>query len=631
MRNPLRRSQLIAPFGPGAMVVMTKGIGLICGGLDYWYKREDDQFEEDERFRDIEEYRIEEWRLQQRLQVTHFRLPPDYREYVSGESTPNQGLMIPFLRFPQWHFCAFCKRLEKLSLTDRGLLRCKECESKGKRRLLVQVPFIAICPKGHLQDFPWREWVHKTVHTSCKEPLRLIATGGASLSGQKVTCDCGVPARTLASITNTDTNGSFLSTTLDDSGVLYLCQGQRPWLGMAESEPCDAPLRGSLRSASNVYYADVRSAIYVPRSTSIVPESLFALLEETPLSSFISILRGFESFQITPNLLRDHARSILQPYTDEQIEAALQGRIVSNETGIGTDDEETQFRRSEFNVIRSPTHEDQLMVRTEPITMYDKPVRDYLSRIMLIDKLRETRVLAGFTRILPENDQTSEERQAMLWRKPPNKDHSWLPAYTVYGEGIYFELDESKLQLWESRLDVLNRVKPLIERYSVLQQERNMRVQPLNPRFLLLHTLSHVIMNRLTFECGYSSASLRERLYVSTDRDSPMAGILIYTAVGDAEGTMGGLVRMGKPGYLEATFQRALEQAAWCSSDPVCMEMGNSRGQGPDSCNLAACHSCALVPETACEQFNRFLDRALLIGDIQKPDIGFFSSLFQEI
>ena len=132
-------------------------------------------------------------------------------------------------------------------------------------------------------------------------------------------------------------------------------------------------------------------------------------------------------------------------------------------------------------------------------------------------------------------------------------------------------------------------------------------------------------MNRLSFECGYSSAALRERLYISDHPSAPMAGLLIYTADGDSEGTMGGLVRMGKPGHFEPMIRRALENAEWCSADPVCREMGAQSGQGPDSCNLAACHSCALVPETACEEFNRFLDRTLVVEDVTKSDLSFFS------
>jgi hypothetical protein len=87
---------------------------------------------------------------------------------------------------------------------------------------------------------------------------------------------------------------------------------------------------------------------------------------------------------------------------------------------------------------------------------------------------------------------------------------------------------------------------------------------------------------------------------------------------------MGGLVRMGKPGNLEPVIRRALDAAQWCSADPVCMEMSHRGGQGPDSCNLAACHNCALVPETACERFNQFLDRGVVVGELGCPDLGYF-------
>ena len=143
------------------------------------------------------------------------------------------------------------------------------------------------------------------------------------------------------------------------------------------------------------------------------------------------------------------------------------------------------------------------------------------------------------------------------------------------------------------------------------------------PRFVMLHTFAHLLINQLVFECGYSSASLRERLFCSIGNE-PMAGVLVYTAAGDSEGTMGGLVRMGKPGNLEPTIIAALDRARWCSSDPVCMELGE-KGQGPGSMNLAACHSCGLLPETACETFNRFLDRALVTGTHENPNLGFLA------
>jgi hypothetical protein len=167
----------------------------------------------------------------------------------------------------------------------------------------------------------------------------------------------------------------------------------------------------------------------------------------------------------------------------------------------------------------------------------------------------------------------------------------------------------------------------LNQRYAIVQRRRRLRERNITSRLVLLHTLAHVVMNQLTFDCGYGTASLRERLYVSENPKAPMAGLLIYTAAGDADGTMGGLVRMGRPGNLELVVQRAIRHARWCSADPVCMELGASGGQGPDSCNLAACHNCGLVPETSCEEFNKFLDRGLLVGNVQDDTLGFFSAM----
>ena len=628
-RFPLRRAQLIAPFGVGAMVVIRDGTSVITAGLDHWYKREDG--DNDSRTIDLTEYRVEEWRLQRLLDVDHFRLPPDFRQSKAGEQVTNTGLTVPFLRFPRWHFCPKCKRLFELPLTSRGKQKCDACAGNRKTSYLAQVPFVAMCEYGHIQDFPWREWVHKTVNPACNKDMRLLATGGASLAAQKVVCECGAE-RTLANITNADPNGGTeLSRTLDEGGQPYLCSGRRPWLGTTDGEGCGKNIRGSLRSASNVYFAEVRSAIYLPRSTSATPADLVELLKEPPLSTTVRLMlsAGFND----PSMLRNTCRQPLQPFTDEQIKSALD--VIRSGTSPATpvdapvlgDDRETAFRRDEFRALRVARNEEQLTIRAEALEAYEPFVRDFFARIMLIPRLRETRALAGFTRVYTENDRSPEQRRSLLWRTMPEKGNSWLPAYKVYGEGIFLELNEAKLCQWEQRIDVQQRVQPLINRYRMIQQNRRLRDRPIGPRFLLLHTLAHLLMNQLTFECGYSSAALRERLYVTENPHGPMAGLLIYTAAGDAEGTLGGLVRMGQPGYLEPVIRRAIEGARWCSADPVCMEIGARGGQGPDSCNLAACHNCALVPETACEEFNRFLDRAVVIGDLSDNQLGFFGTL----
>lgn len=626
-RGPLRRAQLVAPFGVGGMVVVRDGTSVVCGGLDGWYRREDG--DNHSKPIDIDEYKLEEWRLQNQLNVSHFRLPPDYRDRGSGDKIPNFMLTVPFLRFPQWHFCPSrgCKRLYKFPLSMREKKKCDDCAGKKKTRYVLQVPFVAICAQGHLQDFPWREWVHRTASPTCDAPLRLFSTGGASLAAQKVVCDCG-KERSLASITDATLNGSFLSNNLDDSGEAYLCRGLRPWLGEIESEPCIQYLRGSLRSASNVYFAQIKSAIYLPRGSSSVPPELVSLFEDPPLSTIISLLLE-SGVTPRPELLRNKYKELLAPYTDGQVSEAL--KIVgSNSTEDDTqvrvpgDDHPTAFLRAEFEVLKAARNESQLIIAPANLKDYGPLVSKYFSCVNLVHKLRETRALAGFTRVIPETDQGNERLKSLMWKETPTYESSWLPAYVVFGEGIFIQLNEDLLQPWEQSEQVRNRIGPLIQRDLRVRTGKGLPSRNILARYVLLHTLTHLLMNRLIFECGYSSASLRERLFVSDNPAGPMAGILIYTAAGDAEGTMGGLVRMGKTGYLESVIARALEVAQWCSADPVCMEMGSAGGQGPDSCNLAACHNCALVPETACESFNRFLDRALVVGDIKNASLGFF-------
>jgi hypothetical protein len=459
--------------------------------------------------------------------------------------------------------------------------------------------------------------------------MHLIATGGASLSAQRVKCDCG-KERVLAQITefNPADGTTYLSNNLEDPSTPFQCRGLRPWLGTEEGTACSRPLVGSLRSASNLYFAQLRSAIYVPRHNNKASSQLVALLEKPPISTMIKALSD-AGVDLKPGHLRPKYSKGLEQYTDAELYEAIAIISSKDQTDadgsltVESDDPQTAFRRMEFNTIRHPQNEEDLVIKRADIKKYDTEISRYFSSLYLVEKLRETRALAGFTRIYPDNGQGPDELKSLLWRNQPEDNSSWLPAYVVHGEGIFMELEEGRLRSWEKRDDVKDRIGPLIKNYHLVQVKRQLHIRSISPRFVLLHTFAHLVMNRLTFECGYSSAALRERLFVSTDSKYPMAGILIYTAAGDAEGTMGGLVRMGKPGYFEPVIRRALEGAQWCSADPVCMEIG-SHGQGPDSCNLAACHNCALVPETACEEFNRFLDRGLVVGIGDSKERGYF-------
>ncbi len=224
------------------------------------------------------------------------------------------------------------------------------------------------------------------------------------------------------------------------------------------------------------------------------------------------------------------------------------------------------------------------------MTNYEPFIRDILDKVVLVEKLAETRALTGFSRINPppyrEFDSNDQDQLSL-------KRRNWLPAMRVYGEGIFLRFKDKSIDDWMND-QVSERLDAIIQAHirMSIKLKRPPRLFP--KRFFLLHTLAHVLIRRLSFECGYGSSSLRERLYCWDEPGKEMSGILIYTAAGDSEGTMGGLVQQGKPGRLEQLFRGAIQDARWCSSDPLCIE---SSGQGIDSLNLAACHACAYCPK----------------------------------
>jgi len=243
-------------------------------------------------------------------------------------------------------------------------------------------------------------------------------------------------------------------------------------------------------------------------------------------------------------------------------------------------------------------------------------LEDLMEHVVLVHRLREIRVVHGFRRYALDADLVDVD----LGRRGRER---WLPAIESFGEGVFLSLNQQRLELWERREDVQTRADILERRRQA--SSIGSRFFEATPRAILLHTLAHLLMRRLAFSCGYSAASLRERVY-AVGGPQPEAGLLVYTAAGDAEGTLGGLVRQGEPPRLSRTIIAALEEASWCSADPLCRE---SRGQGLDSLNLASCHGCSLAAETSCERSNVLLDRVMVVGDGETP--GFFESVLDSL
>ena len=285
--------------------------------------------------------------------------------------------------------------------------------------------------------------------------------------------------------------------------------------------------------------------------------------------------------------------------------------------------DEENYRRAEYDAFLFGEGGDgrDLLVDIVENAIFSGWFRKYVRRVCLVKKLRETRALAGFTRILPPEGQRDPRLQS-----PTASRRKWLPASVVKGEGIFLEFRLSEIQAWLERVpEAQERAGKLEDAYNANRRKRGQPPRSITSKYLFLHTFAHLLIKQLSFECGYGSASLRERLYCEAgSAPTPMQEILIYTASGDSEGTMGGLVRQGKPDRLEPVFLEALRTTSWCSADPVCIE---SFGQGTDNANLAACHSCALLSETSCEEGNRLLDRGMVVGTIADPDVGLLSPL----
>lgn len=632
----MRRAQLVTPFGVGAMSVLVNGTSVITAGLDHWYESDDASSLA------LEEYREHDWRLEARLRVSEFRLPPDYRYQGQGNDNRNVKLTVPVLRFPRWCFCMFCKRLELSTLTMQQAVVCKDkkhADWKYKPRM-AQVPFVAICAAGHLDDFPFDKWVHGAHRLSCSGTLRLKSFGGGGLEGQRVVCDGCRKERSLRGITEARfVNGeehTNLSDQLSSRDDPYLCTGARPWLARLYGA-CGQPMRGALRAAGNVYFPKVESSIYLPRKDGAVSAEMHDLMRHPAVTSTMRTLHsifgaGLEIGMLRAQLLKNMPSELFGPISDDELIAGYRDLL-----GVGEEEPESgddfdaelltgddEWRYPEYRHIRE-TPKDDYLTATNPGIHADLDF--YLERVRSVDVLRETRALRGFTRVRDDVLKLSDGK-ALLRREPLPPVQDWLPAYVVKGEGIYFELDPARLAAWEARVKVQERAQMITNHYGQAVAQRGLPDRTFAPRFVLLHTLAHLLVNELVFTCGYSSASLRERLYVSTAAGREMAGLLIYTAAGDSEGTMGGLVRMARPDNLRSVFSSAISGARWCSTDPVCMDVGE-KGQGPDSCNLAACHGCALLPETSCEEFNRFLDRGIVVGTFDDPTLGYFPAFTQ--
>ncbi|QWC84556.1 DUF1998 domain-containing protein [Nocardioidaceae bacterium] len=564
-----RQSQLVTTYGVGSLFPAGDQSFIICGTEDW-----------DDRFAAA----VEEPRLAKSLGVHTFRSPPTGRR--AGD--------IPVVRFPTFAYCPDCRRLARFWEFNARKMRCEDCE-----RDLTPSRFVACCEAGHIEDFPYFQWVHTGGHASeGKHALRLVTRGASSsLSDIEIKCSCGL-SRSLA--------GSFSSAAL--VGVRS-CKGKRPWLPGAPDEQCDKRLRVLQRGSSNVWFAAVRSALSIPPWSG-------------PAHRLVS--RNWD-------LLKNAAGPDLEGRLSE-LAAGSKGvtvaelrEVVERRLGLhssaGGDFSEQKLRTQEYEALSKGNDAGSRdNFQCEPKAVGSR-LSGVVAQVSAVNRLREVRALQGFSRVTPKTGETPDSPLAPLSAQPVG----WLPATEVLGEGVFVRLDEAFVERWESDPEV-------VSRHASLEQSMKQRAEEYeagnagetpSPRFVAVHSLAHALLQELSLEAGYPVGSLRERIYADTGQ----AGILIYTASSDAAGSLGGLAALARTEVLERMVVAAVRRAAWCSNDPVCREAGPS---GSDGLNLAACHACMLLPETSCEHRNIFLDRAALVGTHEESPAPLMATLEKE-
>lgn len=607
-KRPMRRSALIGPWGVGAIVPFPNDESLMIAGLDAW------------RYNDPKPFIIKDPRLTKRLGVSELRWPPDFRE--NNADPQNCNLKIPAVRFPTWYYCPFCGQMKQTTYYETqpmcDAIQWKEgrkCSAEGKyRKKMIPERFIVICPEGHIDDFPVAEWVHHgSGHTYDPNTCKIRrSTGGASanLTGVFYECTCGAK-KSMA--------GAMRKGSLDKIG--YKCKATKPWLGIYGEETCKAKaedVKVVLRGATNVWFADTRSSISIPVDDVAIKRKIFGILNKW----FDTVNASRKNGELQKDFISMIA--VNEGVDSDELYQAFLDRAnnVKGNEDVDENTSEDEYRLQEYRMLCKTSGSDAIDFHSinHPIIEYNQIIHKYFESISLVPKLRETRAFVGFSRLEP-NQRTISERKKEL-RLGTSED--WLPAVEVYGEGIFFQFNGEILTEWAKKPEVQKRVETLNQSYHCSKFGEN-NIGNLRPEYVLIHTFAHLIINQLSFDCGYGSSSIRERIYCEkTSNDLEMYGVLIYTASGDSEGSLGGLVRQGDIGRLEDTILSAIENASWCTSDPICIQ---STGQGPESLNLAACHNCALLPETCCENGNRLLDRGVVVGTLTDPKIGYFSDL----
>jgi hypothetical protein len=393
------------------------------------------------------------------------------------------------------------------------------------------------------------------------------------------------------------------------------CDGARPWLGPHTREACDEANRLLVRTASNAYFPQVLSVISLPEED----EALGAAIQ--------TVWEHLQYVDTIEELKRDRARKppvavALEGFSDEAVFLAIEKRKAAQDAGArspSVKQAEIEVLTLDRDEVGSDRPDSDFYARALKRSVWDSPETRAIRRVVLVHRLREVMALVGFSRFEPISPDAEGELDIGVRRAALARETSWLPAVENRGEGIFIQVDSGAIDGWLGRAAVQVRGRRLAAGFDLWKSERkgSKREFPGLP-YVMLHTLSHLLLSAIALECGYPASSIRERIYAGGSG----CGILLYTGSADSEGTLGGLVEAGSRIHMHV--RSAIESGRLCSNDPVCAQH-DPRDENERRFLLgAACHGCLLLAETSCETHNDYLDRALVVPTLDALGAEFF-------
>lgn len=603
----LRPNQLLHTYGVGSVADLPN-LSVVMLGLDYWSLVRADVV--------TEERLLAAVRARLGHQVETLRQPPHVPE--TGDVFAEWARTgVPVGVFPGWLRCSDM-RCNRLARADSDLFTLlghafqpdkiryvHGCRGNGGNRpTAVPARFVLACPSGHLDDFPWQFFVHRGTEPREGHTLKLSESGTTGEAASIfVQCECGA-RRSMSEALGKAAEGN-----------LPQCRGRHPHLG--RFEPCGNATRTLALGATNSWFAMQLRAFSLPRADEPVKQVVAEFWGQ------LQLLAALPEATAKPLMRALTCWAELEPYGQDAAWEAIRDHaeaISVDETANPDDD--IDLLRPEWEAFSSGTEVElpDFTTRREPNPAGTK---GWLERVILATRLREVAALYGFTRIdAPEWG----ELDAIDPRRAPlsEQDPSWVPCAEMRGEGVFLQFSESRLAEWESTQTARQRERTILVPAHDLWREQR-RLEPGHwpgLRYVLLHTFAHMLIRELALESGYSASGIGERVYARSG-DRPMAGVLLYTAAPDSEGTLGGLVSLGRKDSLGALVERALDAARLCTSDPLCSEH-DPRDHG--RLYGAACHACLFAAETSCERGNQYLDRTLLVDTLSVSGCGFFGS-----